>query len=150
MRRLLIFLAIAAVALGAWLYFSKPQPPPDYAAIARPVLTRAAAANTDDQRLTAILDAHTAFIDITDQIDSVEAARAAAAHLAAIADAAKRIDDTLRESPDAYRALLDRRESEVQQAAVQLGAVIMRFTFRPKQLTEFLDPLEKLSATLQK
>lgn len=143
----LLFTVILAVVL--WMWFTRAEPPLDYAALKQPVLAQAAAASTDDDRLGAILDAHRAFFAIVRDVGTAEEAKVAAPHLMDLAQCAKQLDTTLLATPEARRSLLERRNAEVQDVAMEQASIIIRLSFRPKLFVTIADPMETLASTLQ-
>jgi len=148
MSRLIAFVvALAMVGAGVYLLTQEP-PPPDYAVMAQPALASATSAQTEDEKFTAIVEAREAFVAIVREIDTEDEVALALPHLTRLAENAERLDDELRADEDAYDALLERREAEAQASAMSLGNLMIATAFKPKLMTEILDPLEQITGTL--
>ena len=149
-KPVLVLCLIVGLIAGLLLVSGPGSKGPDYGAMATPALDAIHRATDDEGRLDAVLLAHDAFCDIVDEIDSPEAARDAKPHLEALAAGAKLLDDRMRERPDARTRLLDRRRAACEARAVRLGLMMTSLAFRPKTMTELLDPIEALTSTLQR
>ena len=150
-KLILIALLVIGCAAGIYLYTNQqPAPPPDYALMAQSALTDCAAASTDDDKLTAIINATSTFAGIIREIDDPAEASLAYTPLTQLADEAKRLDDELKQDRDARRALMKSRQPEVDIAAMDMAGVMLSTALRVKIMKEILDPVETMASTLQR
>ena len=144
----MIMLLLGTLAGGFYLYTNGPTPP-DFGAMAQQSLVESAAATTDDDRLTAIFNATNAFAEIVFAIDGVADAQLALPHLTQLADEVKRLDDELKQDSSARRALMRRRQSEVDDTAMILARMMLSTAFRVEIMKVILNPVETITSVLQ-
>ena len=144
----MIMLLLGTLAGGFYLYTNGPTPP-DFGAMAQQSLVESAAATTDDDRLTAIFNATNAFAEIVFAIDGVADAQLALPHLTQLADEVKRLDDELKQDSSARRALMRRRQSEVDDTAMILARMMLSTALRVEIMKVILNPVETITSVLQ-
>jgi len=149
MTRSIIIVLVAVALIGSYILYTNQPPPPDYVAMARPALVASAAATTNDDRLTAILAATDAYAKIVHEIKDVADAQLAIPELIRLANEAKRLDDELRQEPDARRALMESRRREVDACAMTMAGMMLSTTLRLEIMKTILDPTETMASTLQ-
>ncbi len=145
----MIMLLLGTLAGGLYLYTTNGPTPPDFGAMAQQSLVESAAATTPDDRLTAILNATNAFAEIVFTIDSVADAQLALPHLTQLADEVKRLDDELQQDSSARHALIQSRQSEVDERAMVLARMMLSTAFRVEITKMILNPVETITSVLQ-